>query len=163
MQVVELWRLGKRIGRGKFVTIDTARVLLEDEAVIRQMKADAAKEGVTLTVVVGVRTFDEQLAIRKRFVEDKTKENDRQFLLNAPVSEFSPMAARPGWSNHGHGNAFDFAVTHNKKAYKWLIDNAHKYGMIRTVPSERWHWEQHPGEDRFSRVPRNHKTWDNLV
>ena len=49
------------------------------------------------------------------------------------------------------------------KTYKWLVANMAKYGMIRTVASERWHWEYHPGAGPFSRIARNHPSWDGLV
>jgi len=49
------------------------------------------------------------------------------------------------------------------KTYKWLVANMATYGFIRTVAKERWHWEYQPGTGPFSRVPRSHPTWDNLV
>lgn len=47
------------------------------------------------------------------------------------------------------------------KEYRWLCLNAYKYGFIRTVRSERWHWEWLPGKHQFSRVPRSNPLWDN--
>ena len=47
------------------------------------------------------------------------------------------------------------------KEYRWLCLNAYKYGFIRTVPSERWHWEFLPGKNQFSRVSRRNALWDN--
>ena len=44
--------------------------------------------------------------------------------------------------------------------YRWLSLNAYKYGFIRTVRSERWHWEWLPGKHQFSRVPRDNPLWD---
>ena len=44
--------------------------------------------------------------------------------------------------------------------YRWLSLNAWKYGFIRTVRSERWHWEYLPGKSQFSRVPRDNPLWD---
>ena len=46
------------------------------------------------------------------------------------------------------------------KQYRWLSLNAWKYGFIRTVRSERWHWEYLPGKGQFSRVPRDNPLWD---
>lgn len=46
------------------------------------------------------------------------------------------------------------------KYYRWLSLNAWKYGFIRTVKSERWHWEYRPGLNMFSIVPRNNPLWD---
>jgi hypothetical protein len=64
------------------------------------------------------------------------------------------LAAKPGTSNHGKGIALDL----NAKApgvYAWLAKNAITYGFIRTVPSERWHWEFRPNTDKYAVVPKN--------
>lgn len=93
------------------------------------------------------------------------------------TSYFKPLTAGPGFSNHQNGKAFDlqtgmgrdyktgYANQPNKitKTYKWLVANAHKHGFIRAVSKERWHWEYTPGSGMFSKVPRDHPTWDGLV
>jgi hypothetical protein len=85
---------------------------------------------------------------------------------------FSPLTAGPGFSNHQNGKAFDIQTGMGKsqspystttKTWRWLVANMHQYGFIRAVAKERWHWEYHPGAGMFSKVPRNHGTWDNLV
>jgi hypothetical protein len=85
---------------------------------------------------------------------------------------FKPLTAGPGYSNHQNGKAFDIqtgmgkslsAYSTTTKTWRWLVANMHKYGFIRSVKKERWHWEYSPGSGMFSRVPRNHGTWDNLV
>lgn len=49
--------------------------------------------------------------------------------------------------------------------YKWLCENAHRFGFIRTVKSERWHWvfigESAPGR-RYSKIKKSHGSWDGL-
>tara|TARA_R100001509_G_scaffold156844_1_gene120459 strand:+ start:1754 stop:3067 length:1314 start_codon:yes stop_codon:yes gene_type:complete len=108
------------------------------------------------------------------------------WLKNCPISgqdpknygrwtECSPGTSRPGSSKGGHrsGYAIDLNFTNPgggysgkaapqpTKTYKWLMDNAHKYGFIRTVFNERWHWEYHgAGANRF-KVRANHWSWDN--
>lgn len=47
------------------------------------------------------------------------------------------------------------------KEYRWLSLNAYKYGFIRTVKTERWHWEWLPGSNQFSKVSRDNPLWDN--
>ena len=49
------------------------------------------------------------------------------------------------------------------KTWRWMVANMHKYGFIRSVAKERWHWEYAPGKGMFSKVSRDHGTWDNLV
>jgi len=85
---------------------------------------------------------------------------------------FKPLTAGPGYSNHQNGKAFDLQTGMGKsqspyivttKTWRWLVANMHQYGFIRAVSKERWHWEYHPGAGMFSKVPRDHGTWDNLV
>ena len=93
---------------------------------------------------------------------------------------FDPLTAGPGHSNHQNGKAFDLNTGMGKryggkrdpdfkgyketsKTWRWLVANMHKYGFIRSVAKERWHWEYSPGTGMFSRVPRSHPTWDFLV
>jgi hypothetical protein len=45
------------------------------------------------------------------------------------------LAAKPGYSNHQNGRAVDVSTS------SWLFANAAKFGFVRTVPSEDWHWE----------------------
>lgn len=67
---------------------------------------------------------------------------DEDYILNADSKAFNPQTAPPGSSNHGNGLALDFDIT--KKNYPWLAKNAHRYGFMRAVDSEDWHWEYYP-------------------
>jgi LAS superfamily LD-carboxypeptidase LdcB len=58
------------------------------------------------------------------------------------------LAARPGTSNHGIGLALDLSLTSG--AYSWMRSNAQRFGFVRTVPTETWHWEYRPGAPRAS-------------
>ena len=58
-------------------------------------------------------------------------------------------AAYPGTSKHQSGQAIDIKDTHKGgfsrstglgETYRWLLDNAHKYGFVRTEHTESWHW-----------------------
>jgi len=76
-------------------------------------------------------------------------------------------------ARHQTGTSIDWK-THNEKTstwkgsrpdkmtkyYRWLSLNAWRFGFIRTVKSERWHWSYMPGEGMFSKVPRNNPLWD---
>jgi hypothetical protein len=65
--------------------------------------------------------------------------------------------ARPGRSNHQTGIAIDFSTgAGSNKAYHWLTQHAVKYGFVRTVVGETWHWEYRPPMARggiFKKVP----------
>tara|TARA_B100001093_G_scaffold104826_2_gene97098 strand:- start:9696 stop:12857 length:3162 start_codon:yes stop_codon:yes gene_type:complete len=68
------------------------------------------------------------------------------------------LAARPGYSKHQSGDAIDIDVGRGD-IYRWLIQNAWRYGYMRTVAKEEWHWVYAPGIDVYSRVPKGHRTW----
>lgn len=190
--------------RGRFTKTITCVVIdgkLVDKAFadkVLQIKQDAGKDGVTITLNSGFRPMEQasgpgyftdgQRTIRRRNVD--TKYGGKKSGLSQPAGTaddgwaaqgrqtgyFKPLTAGPGYSKHQNGTAIDiqtgmgrdvkvgYAGTNKiTKTYKWLVANMSKYGMIRTVASERWHWEYHPGAGPFSRIARNHPSWDGLV
>ena len=82
------------------------------------------------------------------------KSGKEAFIWYATSGAFSAPTAPPGRSNHGLGFALDFNTGSRKffskklndAVYKWLAFNAHKYGFIRAVRSEEWHFEWRPNE-----------------
>ena len=49
--------------------------------------------------------------------------------------------------------------------WRWMALNAHRFGFIRTVASERWHYVYvgaSAAAKRFSKVKKNHGSWDGL-
>lgn len=56
------------------------------------------------------------------------------------------LAARPGFSNHQDGFAYDFAISgyEGNPRYDWLKRNGPRHGFVRTVNKEPWHWEYRP-------------------
>lgn len=146
--------------------------------ILEEMVADAAADGVTLTIAKGFVTLQDQIDIRIYFLKEKDKQtrfNDLAWLLSAPVDAFRVLVGYPGSSNHQNIKkpAIDFNVTQTDKvgkrignlpSYKWLVENAFKYGFIRTIESERWHWEYKPWvTDMFDEVSKTHPSWDGLV
>ncbi|MEK6885033.1 MAG: M15 family metallopeptidase, partial [Nanoarchaeota archaeon] len=117
---------------------------------------------IPLKLNSSLRTYDEQLNLRKQNVKDKTKVNDLAYLKTALSSNFNPQTGAPGFSNHQNGRAID-VNTGVPAVYKWMVTNGLKYGFVRTVASERWHWEYLPGILQFAYVPKDHPTWDKLA
>ncbi len=160
---------GKFIGYRAMGTVNGKLVPKELIPVVLKMQSDALLKGITLRVNSGFRTNTEQIQLRKQNVIDKSKTEDLQYLLTQLSTKFNPPTATPGWSNHQDGTAIDFqtkdisSTAENEGAYAWLVKNAIGYGFIRTVPSERWHFEYKPGAAQFSIVPKDHPTWDGLV
>jgi len=132
------------------------------------MKAAAKKEGVDLKIGSAFRppfalngpvktkagkslNPTTQFSIRKSRKPDKNED----FWLNASANSYNPAVAPPGSSNHGSGIALDLntggypsypgnALVAGGRNYEWLAKNAHRFGFIRGVSSEAWHWEYYP-------------------
>ena len=98
----------------------------------KEMQAAAKAVGLRIHPNSGFRSMKHQTKLYKKYLR-----------------RGSPKTAKPGTSNHQNGIAVDIAGTNSGGAtkstgagakYKWLCDNAYKYGFIRTVKSESWHW-----------------------
>jgi len=103
----------------------------------------------------------------------KTDESTGQRTCDPPTGSPSQTPSYP--AAHGAGWSNDISVRMDVLAYqkpqdvispqyRWLCLNAFKYGFIRTVASERWHWEcrvlQHPRPHMFTVVKRSSGSWD---
>ena len=108
------------------VTVDGKPVEVDTANAFYQMAQAAAKAGVTIKVVSGFRTMDEQ-----------------KYLYNCYINcncNNCNEAAKPGYSNHQSGHALDLN-TGGAGVLNWLNAHGNTYGFSRTVPSEDWHWE----------------------
>lgn len=110
------------VGNGKYMRTDAANAF-------NRMKADAARAGINLSVVSGFRTMAEQ-----------------QHLYNLYISGRGNLAARPGYSNHQGGVSADISVPggYGSSTYRWLANNARRYGFVNDVGGEPWHWTYKP-------------------
>ncbi|MGC4116199.1 MAG: M15 family metallopeptidase [Myxococcales bacterium] len=88
----------------------------------KNMLAAARKAGVYLGTTDGYRTYAEQASLYRRYG--------------------SGRAARPGYSNHQMGLSADIAGVggYNTRAYRWLQNNASRFGFRNDVRGEFWHW-----------------------
>ncbi len=90
----------------------------------KAMRAAAQKDKVDLGITDSYRSYAAQVDVKRR------KPN---------------LAATPGRSNHGWGLAFDmsFGSNQNSPGYKWMVQNASKFGFKGPLqkPFEPWHWE----------------------
>ncbi len=110
---------------------------------LQDMLRSAERAGVDLRVVSAFRSFDEQAQLKDQFTQQ----------FGAGANEFS---ADQGFSEHQLGTAVDFSIPgmnelteqfSETNAYRWLEDNAHRYGFILSYPEgnefyiyEPWHW-----------------------
>ena len=82
------------------------------------MVSAASRDGVQLRVTSGKRSYQEQVALYNKYGPGR--------------------AARPGRSNHESGNAIDF--TNTPGAFRWLKQNAARFGFYNKIPNEPWHY-----------------------
>ncbi len=111
---------------------------------LKDLLEDALDEGVVLTIVSGYRSFDEQNALKSNY----------KFVYGAGTA--NQFSADQGYSEHQLGTAVDFSTPDENQvfssfdstpAYKWLSENAYRYGFILSYPKgnayyqfEPWHW-----------------------
>lgn len=103
------------------------------------MAEAASGDGVTIGVNSGFRSYPEQ-----KYLYDGRQKG---------LPGFAP-ANRPGTSKHQNGIAFDIDVNGggSNPIYVWLSQNATRFGFLRTVSSEPWHWEYLPSQATAARA-----------
>jgi hypothetical protein len=109
---------------------DTERASEAGMSPFRLLQQAAAAAGHDLQIESGFRTYEEQRALRARY-----------------LAGTGNKAAEAGKSNHQNGIALDLNTKGFDTAiYVWMTQHAPTYGYIRTVDKEHWHWEYHPAE-----------------
>lgn len=87
-----------------------------------EMEKAARKDGMSITVVSGYRSYDTQKWLYNKYIEEDGKK------------EADTYSARPGHSEHQTGLAVDINSVEDKfentPEGKWLNNNAYKYGWI---------------------------------
>jgi len=125
-----------------------------------KMVLEAQKEGISLKVISGFRSFKDQKAIweRKWKLLQGKKMTDHEKALS--ILRFSSM---PGTSRHHWGTDIDlnsledkyFQSGEGKKIYEWLLKNASRFGFCQPYiakgierstgyEEEKWHWSYLP-------------------
>ena len=110
---------------------------------LENMLGDASSSGIDLLVISAFRSFGTQAALKSSY----------KVTYGSGANKFS---ADQGYSEHQLGTAVDlttskvaatFSGFEKSMAYKWLNDNAYKYGFILSYPQdnkyyqfEPWHW-----------------------
>ena len=112
------------------VEIDAKPVELATANAYAQMQAAAADDGIDIRVLSGFRSQGEQ-----QYLYD--------CYMNCNCNNCN-LAAYPGHSNHQSGLALDLN-TQTYGVLHWLNRNGARFGFMRTVPSEDWHWEYFGG------------------
>tara|TARA_Y100001938_G_scaffold140571_1_gene208929 strand:- start:6494 stop:7537 length:1044 start_codon:yes stop_codon:yes gene_type:complete len=133
------WKDGKILGKVDLESVPTSpaikynvRVRPDVAQAFKSMVSAAQKDGINVGSVSGFRTYKQQADAHRR------KPN---------------LAVAPGKSNHQQGIAIDIDVKTDAQTYRWLSENAHKYGFARTVSYEPWHWVYFGVQEAAKRRP----------
>lgn len=130
------WSHGVYAGQLDLVEIVDAKIEIERLAMqtvspYLNMVSKAGLSGVIVAINSGFRSYPEQ-----KFLWDGFSKHLPNFN----------QAAKPGFSNHQNGIAFDIDIveTNGNEVYDWLKKHAPSLGFLRTVNNEPWHWEYDP-------------------
>ncbi|RLD41620.1 MAG: D-alanyl-D-alanine carboxypeptidase family protein [Bacteroidetes bacterium] len=131
----------------------------------KNMFKSAQSEGITLNIISAFRSFYHQKSIWEAKWTGKRKVNGQDLSKNIPniykraetILHFSSM---PGSSRHHWGTDIDIYDLNNStfengqglKVYKWLQNNAFRYGFYQVYTAnrpfgyeeEKWHWSYLP-------------------
>ena len=130
----------------------------------KKMFNDAEEQNLDLIITSGFRKYSEQEEIYEEYKEV----NGEEYANN--------YAAKPGFSEHQTGYAFDIitpgATMENfeeTEEFKWLKQNAHKYGFIMRYPKgkekitgykyEPWHY-RYVGTEVAQKIKNENITFD---
>ncbi len=98
---------------------------------LEKMIQAAAKDKIVLWISSGYRSIEYQ---RKLFDNQVKREQDKGLSFQEAEDLAQTVVARPGMSEHNTGLAVDFNGVqddfYKTKEYKWLMDNAAKFGFI---------------------------------
>lgn len=152
-----------------------------------EMAAAARAEGVNLTIISAMRTFNHQ----RRIWNDKW--NGRQMLegniratsIVDPVErarEILRFSSMPGTSRHHWGTDIDlnslvnsyFESGQGKNVYDWLLANAPRYGFCQPYTArdaqrpegyeeEKWHWSYKPLAAKYLSAFEASVQYDDLI
>ncbi len=133
------WRRGEYIGPKLLVNIvgfgaELEQITIDTLEPYLRLKEAAEQDNILLSINSAFRTYARQAQLRDLFEH-----------------HHGNLAAKPGASNHQHGQAFDLNTFHKvddpaDKVYQWLKRNAPQHGFVRAVSKEPWHWEYRPVE-----------------
>jgi D-alanyl-D-alanine carboxypeptidase len=135
------------------------------EPFLDKMFEKASDAGIDLKVISAYRSFDDQSILKSTY---------NVIYGSGTANQFS---ADQGYSEHQLGTTIDittpdtgdnFDLFDGTEAYKWLSDNAYRYGFILSYPKdnsyytyEPWHW-RFVGVDLATRLHREDKNFYDL-
>ena len=144
---------------------DNAKIVDVVFEAFKKMADDARKENLTIKVTTGYRSYNFQSTLYNNYVKTDGVKNADTY------------SARPGYSEHQLGYSVDltninnvsFSIFDSTEEYKWLQDNAYKYGFIQRYPKDKeyitgynyesWHY-RYVGEKIAKYIYENNITYE---
>lgn len=116
-----------------------------------EMYNAAKQDGITLTPYSAYRSYDHQ---KRNYEGRASNEHAKGLSWEQAYAEAAKVILPPGTSEHNLGLCMDICNVYNSFAtqpeYRWLTENAYKYGFILRYPEgkekitgvvfEPWHW-----------------------
>ncbi len=120
------------LGAGPIPTSILPKTELDTALQHRFLAAQAAakKEGVSLKIVSGYRTYSRQNYLFQRAI-----------AKYGSYKKAAKWVAPPEYSHHPLGLAIDVNYPNDPASAKWLELNGYKFGLCRIFKNEWWHFE----------------------
>lgn len=130
----------------------------------KKMQADAKKEGISLKIISGVRSFEDQKRIwERKWLDRKNIKDEKNRALDILKYSSMPMTSRHHWGTDIDINSLDnnyFNKGEGLKTYNWLTKNANLYGFHQVYTNkketkrsgyeeEKWHWSYLPKAKKY--------------
>jgi D-alanyl-D-alanine carboxypeptidase len=133
-----------------------------------EMHEVAKKDNINLIIISSTRTFDQQKIIWENkwngnTLVENTNLNETNLTATQKATKILTYSSMPGTSRHHWGtdidlnslNPFYFTFGKGKSEYKWLEENAHRFGFCQPYKDkgksrlygyedEPWHWSYIP-------------------
>ena len=116
----------------EFATNDKYMVK-EAKEQFEKLSSDAKKLGYKIIAVSTYRTYDYQKQLFNNYLKEKGSDHTLKY------------SAKPGHSEHQTGLAVDVMGSNNdynlfeeSNEFKWMVNNAHKYGFILRYPKDKY-------------------------
>lgn len=103
---------------------------------LQLMFDDARRQGISITVGSGYRSWEEQNALWEK---EMNRLDEMGLSLHDAIERGELAVQRPGMSEHQTGLAVDINSVQRDASilYKWLKDNSYKYGFVLRFPEEK--------------------------
>ena len=146
--------------------IDGSLVNIKIAPAYFDMREAAKRDGIELIIASAFRAPYDEINTKSKSGAS-VRASSQKFLYDGWINKkpnFN-LAAEPGKSNHGNGIALDISTGGSSQKryaglksegsiYEWLVKNSWRFGFIRTVANEEWHYDYRP--DIASKGPYAH-------